>query len=133
MKEAINTEYVALNRGVRCYTMHASKGLEADAVYVLDADADILPSAAKIDQKHKMQCDLAIAKDIRNERSLCYVACTRARRELYIVSTNTVSPMMLGQNVFESYDMLYKCMSSARTDEVSAFSDFIGGALNVAV
>ncbi len=133
-KEALNTEFTAINRGIRCYTMHASKGLEADAVYVIDADADILPSAAQMDRKVKMQCDLAVAKDIRNERSLCYVACTRARRELYIVSRSTVSPMILGVNNFSNYDMLYKCMSKARADEVGAFSDFIdGGAMRAAV
>ena len=132
-KEEINTEYMAMNRGVRCYTMHASKGLEADVVYIIDADADILPSTSQIERKSKFKCDLAISKDIRNERSLCYVACTRAREELYIVSRSEVSPMVLGDNRYENYDMLYKCMSTVAYDEIGAFTEFIGGAIGAAV
>lgn len=34
----------ARRHGVRCYTFHASKGLEADDVYILDADAGVVPT-----------------------------------------------------------------------------------------
>lgn len=127
-KDSINTEFSAQNRGVRCYTMHSSKGLEADVVYIVDADDGIIPNANQIKKREKVNCILSIAKDIRNERSLCYVACTRARSELYIIASSEVSPMFLGINEFRNYDAVYKCSKSAVHDEISAFGDFVRSA-----
>ncbi|MGC8597108.1 MAG: 3'-5' exonuclease [Thermocladium sp.] len=50
-------------------TVHASKGLEADAVFIINA-VDKLPRRLRVDE----------------ERRLIYVAATRARRELIIYS-----------------------------------------------
>ncbi len=55
-------------------TMHSAKGLEFDVVYVIHAADGNIPS------------DMAIGSvaDIEEERRLFYVACTRARQQLYI-------------------------------------------------
>lgn len=121
-KKNINDEDNRYGRGVKCYTMHASKGLEADVVYIIDADVDIIPNTHKLQDMEKKQCFVDAARSIREERSLCYVACTRAREELYIVSSE-LSPIMLGKGVYGYLDKYYEmCKSSG--DDISAFMDF---------
>jgi AAA domain/UvrD-like helicase C-terminal domain len=56
-------------------TVHSSKGLEWDIVYLIHMNDDVFPSSKK---KH----------DIVHERRLFYVAVTRARRELYVSYTS---------------------------------------------
>ena len=55
-------------------TMHSAKGLEFDVVYVIHAADGNIPS------------DMATgsATEIEEERRLLYVACTRAREQLYV-------------------------------------------------
>jgi DNA helicase-2/ATP-dependent DNA helicase PcrA len=55
-------------------TMHSAKGLEFDVVYVIHAADGNIPS------------DMATgsAAEIEEERRLVYVACTRAREQLYV-------------------------------------------------
>ena len=55
-------------------TMHSAKGLEFDVVYVIHAADGNIPS------------DMATgsAAEIEEERRLLYVACTRARDQLYV-------------------------------------------------
>ena len=55
-------------------TMHSAKGLEFDVVYVIHAADGNIPS------------DMATgsAAEIEEERRLLYVACTRAREQLYV-------------------------------------------------
>lgn len=60
---------------VSLMTMHASKGLEFDIVYIAGMEDDIIPS------KRSLEEDL---DNIYEERRLFYVAITRARRELII-------------------------------------------------
>lgn len=66
--------------GVNLVTMHSSKGLEYDVVYIIDAVEDITPY-----RKAKSPVE------IEEERRMFYVAMTRARHELYIFSPDTMS------------------------------------------
>lgn len=54
-------------------TMHSSKGLEADEVYLFDS----LPG--------KVRAELLETDTLEAERRLYYVACTRARKKLFII------------------------------------------------
>ena len=54
-------------------TIHASKGLEYDTVYIADVNEEIIP--------HKKAAQPA---EIEEERRLFYVAMTRAKNHLYI-------------------------------------------------
>lgn len=111
-------------RGVRCYTMHASKGLEADVVYIIDADDGIIPNTAQLSRMEKSNCQVDIARAIREERSLCYVACTRAKEELHIIHNGEApAGIMLGHNEYEFYDKLYDLQKSTG-DDISAFESF---------
>ncbi len=69
---------------VRLMTIHSAKGLEFEAVYLVGADETIFPSSRSTDEG-----------DIEEERRLMYVAITRAKRKLTIVSAR--SRMLFGQ------------------------------------
>lgn len=116
------------NRGVRCYTMHAAKGLEADDIYILDADENILPNAAKLKRMSDVGCDMDIAREVRNERSLLYVACTRAKENLTITYNSALSPMIMGENTFGDYDRIYEYYKGD-ADDIRAFEKFTEGLL----
>ena len=120
--EIIN-ESIKFNRGVRCYTMHASKGLEADIVYILDADTGLIPNDNKLKKMLDKQCDMDAARAVREERSLCYVACTRAKEELHIIYNNEIAPMLLGENPYKQYDDVYQYYK-VTGDDIRAFEKF---------
>lgn len=63
--------------GIHVMTIHASKGREFDAVFLLGWEEEIMPGRAKIPE------------DIEEERRLAYVALTRARHFAMITSSAT--------------------------------------------
>lgn len=62
-------------QGIYIMTMHSSKGLEFNTVFIVDANENIIP--------HKKA---VLPEDIEEERRLFYVAMTRAKEQLYIFS-----------------------------------------------
>jgi superfamily I DNA/RNA helicase len=78
--------------GVWVTTMHSSKGLEFARLAVVAANADNipLPAATTPAAEDQVQHDL----DILRERSLLYVACTRARDELVVTSSGSPSTLL---------------------------------------
>ncbi|GAA3753712.1 superfamily I DNA/RNA helicase [Spinactinospora alkalitolerans] len=77
---------------IRVTTMHGVKGLEFRAIAVFGATADALP---KMD--HVTSADLdeqQHAADLAAQRSLLYVACTRARESLYVSWHGPPSPFL---------------------------------------
>jgi DNA helicase-2/ATP-dependent DNA helicase PcrA len=67
-------------KGVRLSTIHASKGLEFDIVFVTGLEQDLFP--------HKpMNKDSK--RDDEEERRLFYVALTRAKKKIYLSHTGT--------------------------------------------
>jgi len=62
---------------VNLMTIHASKGLEFDVVFLAGVEEGIIPHAKSIEEN---------PKSIEEERRLFYVAITRARKKLYISS-----------------------------------------------
>ena len=58
---------------VQLLTVHGSKGLEWDAVFVTGLEEGVLPYQIAIDEG-----------DLAEERRLCYVAITRARKYLHL-------------------------------------------------
>ena len=66
--------------GVTLMTIHAAKGLEFEAVFVAGMEESLFPSR------------MAVAEDnVEEERRLCYVAITRAKRNLYLTHSHARS------------------------------------------
>jgi len=67
------------NNAVVLMTMHCAKGLEYDTVFITGFEEGLFPSAQSFGS----------TSDIEEERRLCYVAMTRAKKKLHIVSTRS--------------------------------------------
>ena len=84
--------------GARLMTLHASKGLEFDRVWVLGCEEGTLPSSKS---------------DLEEERRLMYVGITRAKDDLTLSHTLEASPSrfleeagLLRGGVFSAHDAL---------------------------
>ena len=62
-------------------TIHGSKGLEYDTVYLLDVEDGIFPESVPVSMKY---ADIKEKETFEEERRLFYVAVTRAKNELYL-------------------------------------------------
>jgi len=70
--------------GVHCGTMHLSKGLEFRAVFLVSVNEGIMPPVSRESTANTPE---EVADMDREERSLLYVACTRARERLFVLSS----------------------------------------------
>jgi superfamily I DNA/RNA helicase len=77
--------------GVRLATMHRVKGLEFEHVIVAAANKGILPLEAAVDDAGD---GVAQRNAETGERSLLYVALTRARRSAIITGYGQISPVV---------------------------------------
>lgn len=69
-------------------TIHSSKGLEYDNVYIMDAQDGIFPEEVP---KNLKNADKSIIESYEEERRLFYVAVTRAKHNLYLFKTQETS------------------------------------------
>ena len=60
-------------------TMHAVKGLEFDYVFVIGVEEGLFPHLNSMNSEEELE----------EERRLCYVAITRARKKLYIINARS--------------------------------------------
>lgn len=122
-----NNSYINAHIGVRCYTMHSAKGLEADDVYILDCNEGIFPNAKVVQRKMDSGCGYDAAVDIRSERNLLYVAATRAKENL-IISYSTSQPSLLlidpNSEKYGAFDEIYN-EEDREYDDASAFFDLL--------
>ena len=93
------------NKGIRLMTMHASKGLEFDTVYLPDCQEGKIPSA-------KSQT----AEQVEEERRMFYVAMTRAKRELCITAYK-------GKSGKDSPSRFLKCLCYSSSSTSSSNSE----------
>jgi ATP-dependent exoDNAse (exonuclease V) beta subunit len=68
--------------GVRLGTMHRLKGLEFRCVAVYDVDDDTVPMPSAV--ADESEDPVQHAWDLQRERCVLYVACTRAREDLWV-------------------------------------------------
>ncbi|TGM79003.1 damage-inducible protein [Leptospira levettii] len=68
------------DRRVQLLTMHQSKGLEYDLVFLVGLEEGILPNSRVIEEEGEV---------VDEERRLLYVGMTRPRRKLYLTSART--------------------------------------------
>lgn len=67
------------SNSVTLMTMHSSKGLEFPVVFLVGMEETIFPHSRALYDQSEME----------EERRLCYVAMTRAKEELYMISANS--------------------------------------------
>lgn len=67
---------------VQMMTVHSSKGLEFDTVFIVDLNEGIFPNERAVKEN---------GRGIEEERRLAYVAFTRARRKLYLIEAGGFS------------------------------------------
>ena len=81
----------AETEGVRLATMHRVKGLEFDRVVMASINADLVPLPAAIDARGD-----AVERESAEteERALVYVAATRAKKELLVLSFDKPSHLL---------------------------------------
>ena len=77
--------------GIRLATMHRVKGLEYDHILVASANHDLLPNVNALRQ---VDDPIEQQEIYRKARSLLYVACTRARKSLFISSFGKQSTLV---------------------------------------
>jgi DNA helicase-2/ATP-dependent DNA helicase PcrA len=87
-----NTDTVTL------MTLHSAKGLEFNRVFIVGFEENLFPSS-----RSALSGD---ADDLEEERRLCYVGFTRARRLLYI--THAMTRMLYGQTVYNAASRFLK-------------------------
>ncbi len=68
---------------VRLMTIHASKGLEFPAVFLLGLTEGVFPSGKTLEERRQT--------GLEEERRLCYVALTRARQRLFLLDSEGFS------------------------------------------
>lgn len=73
---------------VTLMTLHAAKGLEFPAVFMIGMEESIFPHSRA----------LYDASEMEEERRLCYVGMTRAREELYLLTSS--SRLIFGQRMY---------------------------------
>ncbi len=77
--EKICSQKNAPDSSVMLSTLHASKGLEFDTVFIVDVNENVIPDKKAVTQD-----------DIEEERRLFYVGMTRAKRRLYILCSGQI-------------------------------------------
>ena len=92
--------------GVTLITMHNTKGLEYDRVYIVGMENEIFPS----------RLDECTTEDIEEERRICYVAMTRAKKELCLFCAS--SRLRWGTMQAETPSMFLKEINEDHIDEI---------------
>ena len=91
--------------GALLCTMHAAKGLEADAVYLLHIDEGLFPNKKVLNRTLEKGLIHSACESIRQERNLLYTAITRAKTELHIVYDNELSELISSPK-FNKYTLI---------------------------
>ena len=65
------------NDAINLMTLHSAKGLEFDVVFITGLEQGLLPHWKSLKRE----------EDLEEERRLCYVGMTRAKKELYLLTT----------------------------------------------
>ncbi len=117
-----NEESMNAGFGVRCFTVHAAKGLEADHIFILDADEGVFPNKSKMKTYIDEECQYEAAKELRNERNLLYVAFTRAKKSCTVFYNDQISALISDpiDNDYCVLDTIYDAIDK-NFDDVNEF------------
>lgn len=90
LRGLISEPFMQSGTGVILSTIHSSKGLEYDTVYLLDVFDGLLPTVTEPQSAEEQ-------KQYQEERRLFYVAMTRARNHLFLFSCRDWNSAFLGE------------------------------------
>jgi mRNA-degrading endonuclease RelE of RelBE toxin-antitoxin system len=84
--ELMGAQFTLEKSGVSCATMHRAKGLEFRVVFLVGVSEEHIPPRVRV-----LETKEALSREQmeREERSLLYVAATRARDKLFVTSSGT--------------------------------------------
>ena len=102
-----NTEIKDVEEAISLMTIHAVKGLEFDYVFLVGMEERLFPHANCLDNP----------EEIEEERRLCYVAITRAKKELFI--TNARRRLMYGLEQINPVSRFINEMDKDLIDDLS--------------
>ena len=88
--EVLGSNQQSTRSAVVITTMHRAKGMEFSRVVVFGVASAVVPLRFLVDQAPEAEKETALAK----ERSLLYVACSRARDELVVTWSGAPSPFL---------------------------------------
>ncbi|MBI3557041.1 MAG: ATP-binding domain-containing protein [Deltaproteobacteria bacterium] len=94
---------------VSMMTLHTSKGLEFPLVFIVGCEEGLFPSIRQFEQENE--------EDIEEERRLCYVGMTRAKRKLFM--THAVCRRVYGNIVYHDPSRFFLEMP----DDLVEFTD----------
>lgn len=97
-------QYSANDDSVTLMTLHAAKGLEFDTVFMVGMEEGIFPHSRTLFESNELE----------EERRLCYVGMTRAKKRLYMVSA--MSRMLYGSS---QHNMPSRFMSDISSDHIT--------------
>lgn len=83
---------------VQVYTFFSAKGLEADNVILLDVNSAIVPSTKRVEKMLKNNQELDAYTAINNEINVLFVAATRAKKKLIVLSEEEMSKLLPNEN-----------------------------------
>lgn len=122
LQEIVSKEQTDSPGSVILSTLHSSKGLEYERVYLIDMLAGVLPSCKEPRGEKRTQEEVNAYEE---ERRLYYVGMTRAKEELYIFSFQGADTSQFTREIFGTGE---KEMVPAKQGKVNFLSKEIYGA-----
>ena len=103
---------------VQLMTLHSAKGLEFPIVFMVGMEEGLFPGQKSSDDPVRLA----------EERRLCYVGMTRARKTLYLLFTE--SRFLYGQEMMQRPSRFLSELPSSCTEEVRARNNHISPSIN---
>jgi len=100
------------HEAVKLMTLHSSKGLEFDIVFLVGLEEGLLPHSQNLEEMEKLE----------EERRLCYVGMTRAKKKLYL--TYARRRLFFGRTTFNDPSRFLQDIEQNLLDKKESIGDW---------